>query len=313
MRAFGVWVAMVVLGCASAPVEKAGVEGFENTCPSLELALDLRACADLPEDYGLAPTSPLEWGPGAHGNDTLWMGRLMCAEGAVPKVKRLGSLGEPPRASQSAPSPLWTGFGEVLDMWEVQCPGEAEARVLYANIYRCGNPCPPSPLKILDAEAALALAAGEDAMGALQAGQISQEVALETMVESGKRAGEVAPGSEAVQSRLGFAYLVSQRFDEARQAYERAAEINPGDPFHLLHLSWVEMEAGNALAYAERVEALVRGTPEDHELYPEALCRYAGVLVGSEEPGAMEQAAMLAEQACSAGFDACCATASGLE
>jgi len=182
---------------------------------------------------------------------------------------------------------------DILDLWEVRCPGE-EPRRFYTNMYRCGVRCPPVPLTVLPATTSRAFL---EAKGLATAGNFA--TALEILE---KLPPELA-NYEVVQSILGPLLFRTGELARAREAFEKAIEMNPEDPYHRLHLALVDLEEGKSEAYERTLSELLEKLPENHALRPELVCRKGLAL---EQAGRTEEGRKLKEKACQAGDQRCC-------
>lgn len=283
---------------------KGGIESTEEktghakpdlptTCPKLSDDVDEEHCRTVrPADYGLVPEAPLEIGLAASGR-SIWFGRLLCPNGALPEVTRRGNIGPPKRPSRSPLSAMGRLGFELLDVWEVRCPLDDTPTTLYTNIYRCGLKCPPGNFRVLDARRhGIYL----EAAGMVGKGRFSE--ALKKMEEIGPEERT----TEKINHRLGVLYLREGRLKDARAALEIARAMDPVDPYLRLHVGFVDLQEGNLDAYAAVVTALLEELPEDHALHPELACRKGVVLRESDE----KRGKALMGEACEQGHQPCC-------
>jgi hypothetical protein len=287
-------LALALLGCPKDPGAARAPTAGPGQCPTFTSAVDESQCLELPDGYGTTAEAPLEWGLAARGNEALYFGRLICPNGATADTTRVGSIGAAPVRS-AAPLADEEPFGgtDILDAWSVSCPGLPTV-TLYANTYRCGNPCPPPPYRLLPATATTALERSRVALDAQD---------LETAAGAAKEAATAEPESEIVQAWLGMVLLRADRPVPALDAFQAAQRMDPFDPWHRLH----EAYAYQALEQGDRAEAVLdelRATlPSDHELTGDVTCMKAWAVrsrVGEAE------ARGLAEAACARGVGACC-------
>jgi tetratricopeptide (TPR) repeat protein len=184
--------------------------------------------------------------------------------------------------------------GEILDAWSVSCPGGPAGQTWYANMYRCGDPCPPADFSVMSAEGMrLWLASGR----AYDAGQIADAHEL------AREAAAAWPASERIQYWLGMTALDQRDLRTALDAFGRAAEMDPEDVANLYHLAGAQHGAGLTALF---VDTLARGleiAPPDHPIRPGLVCMAA---MERWEHGDREAAMPLAEEACAAGFEPCC-------
>ena len=274
-----------------------GYEVRSAACPGLDTEIDEESCAGaVTDEFGYSREAPMELGFAA-GGQALWFGRLVCANGATARTRRLGSVGAPPVESSSSLSPLGGGGIEVLDKWEVRCPGEDEPRVLYASVYRCGLNCPPKPFRVMSARAAKANGESHRVIRGEDDPQYAEAIAIIETIPEGERDVEV------IQSWLGVLYLGVGELGKARTHFERVVSMNPDNPYHRLHLSFVDAEEGKAEPYLATLDRLLEELPSDHELYPELVCR-KGLLLRAQDKG--DKADDLVRRGCELGDKRCC-------
>jgi hypothetical protein len=222
-------LACVLQACAGAPrAADAPPTAPPRVCPSRALPLDARACAAQPP-RGLSAQAPLEWGPTEGIN--LWSGRLRCLSGAVPARRRVGEGGLAP-ASDSPRSRLGAD-PELLELWELSCPGQTPLR-LYVNPHRCGLPCPPPGLAVTDLRVEAAI---QSAHAGLQADR------PQDALEWARLAARQAPTDEVVQATLGHAALMAHVWPEAIAAFEAVLAVDGTDPTARLGLALARVQA----------------------------------------------------------------------
>lgn len=266
-------------------------------CPTPDAVVDMAQCAALPKQHGLTPETPLEWGNAGRGQ--LWYGRLMCPSGASPQVERSGNIGSVKYGSTAALSEhgeAMSGLAggespDIVDAWTVHCPGGSHE--WYANIYRCGSPCPPAGFRIMDAEAARAVS---DADELLSGGQPT------AALNAARKAQDLEPGADMPMLYAGLALIQLGRYAEALDALEAAFAID----------STATVPGLYAIQSAVLTESWARGraisdtmmgqlSPGD-EAYPDALCLRSRILAGQGDAGADTAR----EAACAAGAASCC-------
>jgi tetratricopeptide (TPR) repeat protein len=263
-------------------------------CPTEATEIDMAACAaSRPENYGYGKELPMEIGMAAKGQ-SLWFGRLLCNDGAVPEVRRTGNVG-PRVAPTSAVS--WLSIdadSELLDRWEVSCPGDREPKVLYTNLYRCGLLCPPRGFRLLTAASEATYNASLELAGKGRF-QEAFDLVLELPTED--------LASETLTSWRGVLLSRLERYDEARPALQAVVALRPKNPYYRLELAMVDLGQGKNEEYFKVVEALLAELPTDDELHWELICRKGFHLLRS---GNAQDGEPLIKQACEAGFERCC-------
>lgn len=215
-----------ILTACAGPQRVADVAPMQKACPSR--VLDVRQCQAMPA-RGSTPQTPLEWGP-TEGN-ALWAGRLRCASGAVPARRRVGEGGLAP--ASDSPKSAVLADPELLELWELSCPGQPALR-LYVNPFRCGLPCPPPGLTVTDLRVEAALQA---AHAALQADRAQEAL------DWSRLAARQAPTDEVVQATLGHAALMGHAFPEAIAAFEAVLAVDGTDPTARLGLALARVQA----------------------------------------------------------------------
>lgn len=263
----------------------------ETACATPYMPVDDALCDDLPADYGLSPTNPAEWGFGA-GTRTLWFGRLMCEDGAMPAIERSGNLGEAPAPSSSPESPSDVGALDILDLWTVTCPGKPTIEV-YHNMYRCGSPCPPVGTRLIPA---LAYSDYIQSYKAHDEGNTQEALAFAL------GAHEQSPGFELISLWLALVSHESGRIDEALLLYDEVLAINPGDVFSMIqkaHLLNMIDRTPESLAITS---PLMKALDASHPLHGDMLCAHATALLSTQP----DEARALAQRACATGATACC-------
>lgn len=269
------------------------------SCPTQVTEIDLVACrAQLPADYGTSAEHPMELGlVGGGGKKLPWGDRLVCPGGGWPQYAGRGSLlfsgksSSPPSGFPGLASRPGEAPNEVIDGWGIRCP-DGKTYTVYNNLYRCGTPCMAQPFDVSPMAAHRAW---------VDAQKLSREKKHEEAIARAREAVELSP-NERYQSRLGTVLFAAGRHDEAIRAFEAALAIAPGDPYHLLHIAMAHQAANRPDRYAAIVEQQLRTVPQDHDLYPELLCRKAFVLEKAKDA----EAAPLKARACSLGYKGCC-------
>ncbi len=231
-------------------------------CPSPTLDVDLHACVGvLPADYGLSALHPLEWGKQV---GRLGMGRLRCSNGALPIERLLGEGGKAgpttsPRQLQDGQTA--DGKDELLDLWELQCPGQPPLH-LYVNTTRCGTACLPAGLAWSDVHAESAIASAEVA-----AAQGNRALALEWA----RLAAQQAPRDQAVQAGVANVTMNFEQWAEMAAATEAILSMDPADPMARIGLAMAKVrqtpgKTGQNPAMAPRSVPL-GPTPSHHLLH----------------------------------------------
>lgn len=186
-----------------------------SPCPSPSSDIDADLCTvPVPPSRGWTPDDPVEWGVPQHGAP--WHGRLECPNGAEPRWTRTGPAGPVRTPSVAPPSGLPRSADvDELDVWLVACPGDATARRLHLNPFRCGDPCPPRGWRLLSARAAAAVVASQS--------QTEPAAALEW----GRRAVQWAPSSARALQAWAAAAMAAREPAEARVAFEQLLRVDP--------------------------------------------------------------------------------------
>lgn len=268
-------------------------EDIGGPCPGPYTPVDLEQCAaEAPAGYGLSDEQPAEWGFGA-GTRTLWFGRLMCQGGAMPHVHRAGNAGRAPVDSDSPPSETGTGTLDVLDKWEITCPGQARPTVVYHNMYRCGSPCPPKGLTLLGGEAFRAYVASQRAVEAKEPARA---------LELARRAHELAPDFELTIIWRAMQEAEAGHTARALKLYERADPYNPEDHFVPLQKAELLVAASRFDEALPLLDGLLERLPREDKNHARALCLKAGALFSTDT----ERARELSAEACEAGETMCC-------
>jgi len=219
---------------------------------------------------------------------------LLCENGGEPSSRRLGSLTPPVEYRPTGRHIGALRRSDMLDQYEVICPGDTAPRVFYVNSYRCGAPCFPAGFRALSDEAQQQLSA---ALAALK-----QERFVEAL-EHAQRARALEPASELVHARLGTALFVTKRYDEAFSEFQQARAIDAKDPQYRLHAAMAKLATGDTRYYRTVVEELLAELPAQHPLVEELHCRHAHAL---RRDGELDRAQPLAKRACAAGRAECC-------
>lgn len=255
------------------------------SCPTV--STDPPACPTS-SLLGTSVDTPLEWGPAAEGLQP-WWGRLSCADGRIPVIRRHGGVGTPEVPSTSVPSGQPTfGRNDVVDGWELGCPGGRE--VVYTNVYRCGTICVPSRYKVIPAEAVPHI---EAAQKALRAGQV------DTALREANAATDTAADHERVWVFRGGIAEDAGRWDEALTVWSRTAERFPG-PVTESHRAEALARTGKK-AEAKALAGTLFAAAPDAPTRPRLLC------VQSLTESVPAKAKVLAEQSCAEGYKRCCA------
>jgi hypothetical protein len=279
---------------AVAPDEVPSARG-EPRCVERDEDLDVTAeCTGaLPEGYGTTREQPLEWGPGNASGGTLYFNRLICPSGAAPYVNRTGSVGGAPVAS-SAPLVLNLPSADILDRWEVHCP-TAPPRIWYANMYRCGNPCPPDGFEVLPVVALDALVNTRP--------MLEQRRYAEALAALEYAIALTPVRFELLEFRRATFLFLSHRYAEALSIYDWLTGVSPANPYYVLYRGMIFNELGDAERYGAALNELLSDLPENHELVPELHCRrgrYLHLVNRHDEADEAER------RACELGFARCC-------
>lgn len=255
------------------------------------------ACDAVPADYGTVLHLPLEWGYlGIAGPSGPNGGRVVCPGGGTPRSKRLGSRGPAREYHTTAPASMTHRENQmdIIDVWQVRCPDEAQPRIWYFNLYRCGSPCMPHGFHLMHADATELY---QESIKDMEAKDYISSLEL------AREAQALEPTSESINARLATAYLYNDRPADAFAHFQRASGSAPHDPFHRLHAAVAKMAMGDDAYYRTTVEQLMTELPSDHGLLPELSCRHAHAL---QRAGEFERANAEAASACTAGQSRCC-------
>lgn len=217
-------VAGTASGCSAANIhgDRAQSASAAERCPSRALDVDLRTCSAADGRRGQAG-QPLEWGP--TDGDALWAGRLRCTGGAVPARRRVGEGGL--ASATSAPRSTLPGDDELLELWELQCPGQPATRA-YINPFRCGSPCPPAGFTVSDVRLDAMLEAAQSAL--------AQDRDAEAL-DWARLALQQSPGDELALATLGQAALQQHAWPDAIRALTGVLALDPADPTARLGLA----------------------------------------------------------------------------
>jgi len=236
---------------------------------------------------GTSPTTPAEWGVMSAGN-RLWNDRLACTDGRMADYRRAGNIGAAPVASTSPPSGSPQIGTDVLDRWEVHC-GQ-EPLVLYTNLHRCGVACLPGGLRILPAAVEVEI------------------VALNAAAEAGDLAAMRAAGQRLVSAGREFeaSWLVAASVAERAGDWSSAVGYWQG-AVGVFQAAGSHASLAEALARSGRdVEARLELNTllahyGDTSLRPQLACTQS--LLEADRQRQMA----LAEEACTGGWQRCCA------
>jgi hypothetical protein len=265
-------------------------------CPSRDTDPAPRCAEATPPTYGHRPEEPLEIGTAGAGT-VLWFDRLLCASGAKPDVRRIGAAGHPVTPSRATGSLALGAAGatsELLDRWEVRCPGEAEPRTLYTNMYRCGLICPPPPFRVLSS-------ATQRRLGESDARRRDQKWAAALAFLDD--VPELEQGLEPVLLQRARALASVGRHQDAEAAYGRALALDRDDVDARLGQAKAKRELGDEAFYARVVVELAASVSADHDLYAEIQCA-AGLAL--RKGGRVGEGEAKVEEACAEGYVPCC-------
>ena len=221
------------------------------------------------------------------------MGRLTCPSGASADSVRVGNIGAAPVASTATPSGVPSLGVDILDVWEVQRPGETP-RQWYTNVYRCGDLCPPQGFQILPADA---YAAMMETQRALQDGR------ADDAIQAAADAIQLAPGFELPYLVQGATHMATADAAGALAAFEGAARLAPDRIATLYPRVVLLREAGRTEEANTLALRLLELTPPDHPERAPAACMAA---LAHLEQGSEDVGRTLAGEACDAGFVLCC-------
>ena len=266
-----------------------------SPCPSPDSDPEARCPREVGAEYGYRPESPLELGLAA-GGDLLWFGRLLCENGARPSVRRVGAVGRPVTPSGAAPSPALAalpGTAELLDRWEVRCPGDATPRTLYSNLYRCGLACPPRPFRVLPAATSHLL----EQCDARAKDKPADALPLLDQVPDSDR--NLAP----VLDRTAWLLVAAQRYADAEAAFRRLLTMDPNDVAARMGVAMARKWLGDDASYASEVLALRAVVSPGDEWYTDVQCAAGRVLQSQGQP---VEASEAMEAACSEREAGCC-------
>lgn len=283
-------LALVLAACGPHQAPKAPIADV-SACPAADTE---PACPAGEPAHGLVPADPLTWGTGASlGKDTLYYGRLTCLDGADPKPVRVGSAA--PEGKIDAPldpRAPYAGY-DVLDVWMYQCPRDPEPTKLFVDLYRCGSPCPPAGLRLLDPRAAASLSTSRAAFAKGDG---------RTAIEAAEAAAAFEPAAETTLTWLAFVEMETGKSLRAIETLERAQQVNPANPYHTARIARAWRNQGDIRRYGETLRGLVDSLPPSHALAGELTCELAWLERQREEPAADADAA----RACELGFEPCC-------
>lgn len=246
-------------------------------CPLADSVVPAAACVHAPPDRGQDPEAPLAWGAALLADPLPWFGRLRCPGGATPTVAR-----------QAEPS----GRQE----WTVSCPDRPTQQwhvVARGPSGACGSPCPPGGLALLPAEALAVERLAEEALADARHGDALQHAI---------RLSQLAPGVASSWSQLGAAQAANNNYRAARDAFERAAQIDASSLDYAWYAALASWSARDWPDAAARATALLARLPPNDERRPEALCAAA---IAQQHLGAPDAEALLAT-ACAEGATGCC-------
>lgn len=284
-------------GCTSAPATPIQEQPatrpkpVQAQCPSPTLEIAPELCQGLPSQHGQVPQQPLEWGVAVSG-ELLWFGRLVCQDGAMPKLRLEGVYGPAPKTSSSPPSPTQSEALDLLDKWTLSCPGQP-ALTLYHNLYRCGSPCPPLGVSLLPATSFEDYLASQEAHSARR---------LEEAYDLATRALEASPESELF--RLWLASLANERglHERALLLYEEAAARYALDVQLQLRRAETLLLLDRPREAEELLSKLLDSLATTHKQRPYAMCLHATAVMLFD----LERSATLTRAACQAGASSCC-------
>ncbi len=279
------------LDTSEAMTASSGVSEEEPGCVTPFMPVDEAMCAEQSSDYGLTPENPAEWGFGA-GTRTLWFGRMMCEDGSMPEISRRGNIGKAPNPSSSPEGPSEMGALDILDLWEVQCPGEPVLEV-YHNMYRCGSPCPPAGTKLIPAQAY------SDYIASYQA---HEEGDPDLALSKAQSAHAASPRFEILSLWLAILSQEAGHFEEALTLYDEVLAIKPDDTYSKIKKAIVLNTLGRPTEALAITTPLVGSIPPDDPAHGNALCAHATALL----PTSPDDARHYATQACAAGVQSCC-------
>ncbi len=258
-------------------------------CVTPQTRVDVQTCA---RDRGASKAAPVEWGSKA-GRGTLYFGRLMCEDGADPAVRRVGSGGKVSSEAPEDPAMKSMMF-DIVDLWEVTCPGKAP-QVVYHNLYRCGDPCPPAGLSILPAQAEGELRVSLEQLRADD---------IEGAWVHGQNALKLAPESERLLR--WNALLAARRRDAAASASygARALAKNPDRHGTRILRAQMLLRLGKKKEAARDASYLESNLKPGSTYAPTLMCLQAELLRG--EAGKEAQMKDGIDKACQAGSKRCC-------
>lgn len=263
---------------------------IEEACPTPFMPISEAQCAAR-GDYGLTKENPAEWGFGA-GTRTLWFGRMMCEDGSMPEIVRVGSVGQAVTPSSSPESPSRVGALDVIDLWEVTCPGSPPIEV-YHNMYRCGSPCSPAGTQLVDARAY---------SDYVQSYKAHDRGDLAASLKLAQSAHAQSARLELISLWLALVSQESGRFEGALTLYDEVLAIHPDDVFSLVQKAIIFNELGQPDKALSLTSPLINTLDVDHPSFGDALCAHATGLL----PSSPDEARQLASEACEAGAQACC-------
>lgn len=244
-------------------------------------------CFDAPDRYGLSAEHPLEVGPLAGLDGTLFGGNVLCSDGVIPKVEHAGYT-----TKSASYKPLGAAIlsqGDYIDVWHVQCG--TTTLTVYSYLYRMGPLCAPKTLSLIPVRAmssfrrAVALFRRGDAVEALA--QINVSL---------RAAGIV----DRFLHFKGILLMAHERYSEAKDAFSNALKLSPNDPYFRMHYAIALMFTGDRVGYVTTIRHLHKTLPANHPLRDELACQ----LVASEHTWDHGQEGVrLAYLACKLGRD----------
>ncbi|MCB9681705.1 MAG: hypothetical protein H6733_09560 [Alphaproteobacteria bacterium] len=295
MRVALALVTLGVVGCgAHKPPKAAGEVVLSPACVALASAPPPTCTPD--PGAGTDPRHALAWAEQATGS--LWSGRLLCPSGALANATRVQWRAQAHQESLPE-SQARIDAGDLIDVdivdrWTVSCPGEDD-HVWFANIYRCGNPCPPDGFTVFPDEAAAAVRTG---YAQLELGDTLNASLLAA------RALSAAPDTEPPYRLLYQIALKSQKVDTALKALDALEELRPGDADLLVRHALVAGGAGRRAELDEVLLALRLVAKEGHPLAPEVACLETLRARMDGAPAEVVDAGVRA--ACDGGSSICC-------
>jgi hypothetical protein len=283
--------AFAVLATPTGAVEEFRAAG--HICPAQNLSVASGLCDNTPDEHGRQTRYPLEWGDGGRGE--LWYGRILCPNGEIAETERVGNLGAAPTVSSAERSPIGErlstmGSSDVLDVWVVHCSGLPDQEWVL-NLYRCGNPCPPSGYGLVNERAFQ-----------IYRQAVTAVVTNPALVEQPDFAKSIQDALDD-DPRVNMLHLLEALvaiqvgdFAEGRRILAHILQRNPSNINYYAALDRLEQLEGNPGGQVVALRGLLEHAGEHPERH-EWRCRYSRALrMAGLRSEAVQQAAIACEQ-----------------